>query len=34
MSGFFPRAVIKNEKFKQQPKFSTDQHKKPSHDTI
>ena len=33
MSGFFPRAVIKSEKVKQQPKLSTDQHKKPSHDT-
>ena len=33
MSGFFPRAVIKNEKVKQQPKLSTDQHKKSSHDT-
>ena len=33
MSGFLPRAVIKNEKVKQQPKLSTDQHKKPSHDT-
>ena len=33
MSGFFPRAVIKSEKVKQQPKLSTDQHKKPSHGT-
>ena len=33
MSGFFPRAIIKSEKVKQQPKLSTDQHKKPSHDT-
>ena len=33
MSGFFPRAVIKNEKVKQQPKLSTDQYKKSSHDT-
>ena len=33
MSGFFPRAVIKSEKVKQQTKLSTDQHKKPSHDT-
>ena len=33
MSGFFPRAIIKSEKVKQQTKLSTDQHKKPSHDT-
>ena len=33
MSGFFPRAVIKSEKVRQQPKLSIDQHKKPSHDT-
>ena len=33
MSGFFPQAFIKSEKVKQQPKLSTDQHKKPSHDT-
>ena len=32
MSGFFPRAIIKSEKAKQQTKLSTDQHKKPSHD--
>ena len=32
MSGFFPRAIIKSEKVKQQTKLSTDQHKKPSHD--
>ena len=33
MSGFFPRAVIKSEKVKQQSKLSTDQHKKPSDDS-
>ena len=32
MSGFFPRAIIKSEKVKQQTKLSTDQHKKPSRD--